>query len=183
MIRKKLIMWCAGAVIALSPFVSHATETASSLTLQEAIERTLAYSSDVKRVDAELAERYAEAFENSVLGNPEAEIDAAFVDGSTPGRSMELEQPLRLSDFGRRFGSGRKSAMQAGSIGVGFYCCHGCGPPSSGSACGSDGSSSSSKSRPSPWKSACRSCSLHSSNTARRGSRLVGSGPPRPDLV
>jgi cobalt-zinc-cadmium efflux system outer membrane protein len=102
MIRKKLIMWCAGAIVALSPFVSHATEKASSLTLQEAIERTLAYSPDVKRVDAELAERYAEAFEAEALNNPEAEFNAAFVDGSTPSNDLELEQPLRLSDFGSR---------------------------------------------------------------------------------
>ena len=102
MIRKKLIMWCAGAIVALSPFVSHATETASSLTLQEAVERTLAYSPDVKRVDAELAERYAEAFEAEALNNPEAEFNAAFVDGSTPSNDLELEQPLRLSDFGSR---------------------------------------------------------------------------------
>ncbi len=102
MLRRKLMAWCAWVLLASNPTASYATETDQSLTLSEAIERTLAYSPDVKRVDAALADRYAQAFETRVLENPEAEIDASFVDGSTPGRSMEIEQPLRISDFGSR---------------------------------------------------------------------------------
>lgn len=100
--QKKIIMWFAGVIFALSPVISNATEINSSITLEEAIERTLAYSPDIKRVDAEFAERYAQAFESKALGNPEAEIDASFLDNSRPGQSIELEQPLRFSDFGSR---------------------------------------------------------------------------------
>ena len=76
---------------------------ALTLSLEEVIKRSLAHNPAVKQIDFELAEKLAEAFEVGVLDNPEATADSLFEDGrGSPKWEIELEQPLRVSNFGAR---------------------------------------------------------------------------------
>ena len=76
---------------------------AKTLLLEEVIEHALQNSPETARIYRDLAEARAEAFEIEGLDNPTAEIDTtALTDEGTRSLSIEVEQPLRLSNFGSR---------------------------------------------------------------------------------
>ena len=76
---------------------------AETLSLETVIERTLQNSPETARILNSVADANAEAFEIETLDNPTAEIDiTAIEDDASRSIGLEIEQPMRLSNFGSR---------------------------------------------------------------------------------
>lgn len=82
------------------PFQAAKAET---LALETVIEQALQNSPETARILNSVADANAEAFEIETLDNPTAEIDITAVeDDASRSIGLEIEQPLRLSNFGSR---------------------------------------------------------------------------------
>jgi outer membrane protein TolC len=80
-------------------------DTAGSLTLEEALRRSLRYNSEIARLDAALADKLGRAIEAEVKINPTFKVGAGYASKKTEDGGAfeaEAEQPLRPSDFGLR---------------------------------------------------------------------------------
>ena len=76
---------------------------AETLSLETVIERALQNSPETARILNSVADANAEAFEIETLDNPTAEIDiTAIEDDASRSIGLEIEQPMRLSNFGSR---------------------------------------------------------------------------------
>lgn len=76
---------------------------AETLSLETVIEQALKNSPETARILNSVADADAEAFEIETLNNPTAEIDiTAIEDDASRSIGIEVEQPLRLSNFGSR---------------------------------------------------------------------------------
>lgn len=77
-----------------------AAQEARSVTLTEAVAASLANGPGLVQVDRDLALRLADAIEAETRANPEVGIDARLSEkGAGVGLEVEIEQPLRWSDF------------------------------------------------------------------------------------
>ena len=74
---------------------------ADTLPLKTVIEEALQNSPDTARILRDVANKQARAFEIETLGNPRAEVNINSLKNSSQNRVavIELEQPLRLSNF------------------------------------------------------------------------------------
>ncbi len=80
-------------------------DAAGSLTLEEALRRSLRYNPEFARLDAALADKLGRAIEAEVKVNPTFKVGAGYASRkSEDGGAFEVEaeQPLRPSDFGLR---------------------------------------------------------------------------------
>ncbi len=76
---------------------------AETLSLETVIEQALQHSPETARILNSFADADAEAFEIETLSNPTAEINAtAIEDNASRSIGIEIEQPMRLSNFGSR---------------------------------------------------------------------------------
>jgi outer membrane protein TolC len=76
-----------------------------SLTLEQALRRSLRYNPELGRLDAALADKLGRAIEAEVKLNPTFTVGAGYASKKTEDGGAfeaELEQPLRPSDFGLR---------------------------------------------------------------------------------
>ncbi len=77
----------------------------ASLTLAQALQRSLRHNPEIAQLDAGLADKLARAIEAEVKLNPEFKVSAGYAsedEGDGADVELELEQPLRPSDFGLR---------------------------------------------------------------------------------
>ncbi|MFN2508101.1 MAG: TolC family protein [Chthoniobacterales bacterium] len=80
-------------------------ENPRALTLEEALRRSLQFNPEIAKVDASLADKIAAAMEAEVKANPAFKLTGAGTSqrgGDGAFAEIELEQPLRPSDFGLR---------------------------------------------------------------------------------
>lgn len=78
-------------------------KAAETLTLEMLIQQALQNSPETSRILNILEDAKASAFDIETLQNPRAEIDiTAIEDDGTRSAGMEIEQPMRLSNFGSR---------------------------------------------------------------------------------
>jgi outer membrane protein TolC len=80
-------------------------DTAGSLTLEEAVRRSLRYNPEIARLDAALAEKLGRAIQTEVKLNPAFKVTGGYEsdrDGAGGAFEFEIEQPFRPSDFGLR---------------------------------------------------------------------------------
>ncbi len=80
-------------------------ETVRSLSLNEALQRSLRSNPEIARLDAALADKLGRAIEAEVKLNPTFKIGGGYASRQTENGGAfdaELEQPLRPSDFGLR---------------------------------------------------------------------------------
>ncbi|MBT4739021.1 MAG: TolC family protein [Rhodospirillaceae bacterium] len=85
------------ALVLGSPTISVAQ---TPLSLSDVLSDALRNSSDVARLDRDLALRLADAIETETRTNPEVEVMARYSDkGEGAGLELEFSQPLRFSDF------------------------------------------------------------------------------------
>ena len=92
------------------------TAKAETLSLETLIEQALQNSPETARILNSVADADAEAFEIETLNNPTAEIDiTAIEDDASRSIGIEIEQPLRLSNFGSR-GSYASALRRTASI-------------------------------------------------------------------
>lgn len=78
---------------------------AATLTLDEALRRSLRHNPEIAQLGAGLADKLARAIEAEVKLNPEFKVTGGYTsetDGDGGEVELELEQPLRPSDFGLR---------------------------------------------------------------------------------
>jgi len=78
---------------------------AGNLTLEEALRRSLHYNPEFARLDAALADKLGRAIEAEVKSNPSFKVGAGYVSKKSEDGGafeVEVEQPLRPSDFGLR---------------------------------------------------------------------------------
>ena len=89
---------------------------AETLSLETVIEQALQNSPETARILNSVADADAEAFEIETLDNPTAEIDiTAIEDDASRSVGIEIEQPLRFSNFGSR-GSYASALRRTASI-------------------------------------------------------------------
>ena len=90
-------------VLLVALFAPAQTANADTLSLETVIEQALQNSPETARILNSLANADAEAFEIETLNNPTAEINiTAIEDDASRAIGIEVEQPLRLSNFGSR---------------------------------------------------------------------------------
>ena len=85
--------------------VAVAPPRAGTLSLEEALRRSLLFNPEIARLDAALADKLGRAIEAEVKLNPSFKVTAARTserEGAGSEFELELEQPLRPSDFGLR---------------------------------------------------------------------------------
>ena len=78
---------------------------AATLTLEQALRRSLRYNPEIAQLDAALADKLGRAIEAEVKLNPEFKVTGGYtseIEGDGGEVEIELEQPLRPSDFGLR---------------------------------------------------------------------------------
>ena len=84
-------------------FALAATQPSSAQTpmaLSEVLAEALRNSSDVARIDRDLALRLADAIEVETRANPEVDVLAKYSEkGDGTGLEVDVSQPLRFSDF------------------------------------------------------------------------------------
>lgn len=89
---------------------------ADTLLLETVIEKALQNSPETARILNDFANADAEAFEVETLSNPTAEINiTAIEDDASRSVGIEIEQPMRLSNFGSR-GSYANALRKTASI-------------------------------------------------------------------
>ncbi len=97
-------------------FVPIQSARAETLLLETVIEQALQHSPETARILNSFADADAEAFEIETLNNPTAEINAtAIEDNASRSIGIEIEQPMRLSNFGSR-GSYAYAVRRAANI-------------------------------------------------------------------
>ena len=77
----------------------------ATLTLEQALQRSLRHSPEIAQLDATLADKLGRAVEAEVKLNPQFKITGGYTsedEGDGGEVEFELEQPLRPSDFGLR---------------------------------------------------------------------------------
>ena len=91
-------------ITALALLLPFQVPQAATLSLETVIEQALQNSPQTARILSDVADAEAEAFEIETPDNPMAEINiTSFKDGNDNRTAeIELEQPLRLSNFGSR---------------------------------------------------------------------------------
>ncbi len=92
--------WRAAAQVAIAPLAGGPT-----LTLDDALRRSLRYNPEIARLDASLADKLGRAIESEVKLNPTFKVGggyAAKVGENGGAFHAEVEQPFRPSDFGLR---------------------------------------------------------------------------------
>ena len=91
-------------ITALALLLPFQVPQAETLSLETVIEQALQNSPQTARILSDVADAEAEAFEIETPDNPRAEINiTSFKDGNDNRTAeIELEQPLRLSNFGSR---------------------------------------------------------------------------------
>lgn len=91
-------------ITALALLLPFQVPQAETLSLETVIEQALQNSPQTARILSDVADAEAEAFEIETPDNPRAEINiTSFKDGiDNRTAEIELEQPLRLSNFGSR---------------------------------------------------------------------------------
>lgn len=88
-----------GAVV-LCALIGLPAKAQTPLSLSNAVAGALSNSTDVARLDRDLAVRLADAIEVETRSNPEVEVLAKLSDaGDGAGIEVEVAQPLRFSDF------------------------------------------------------------------------------------
>ena len=75
---------------------------AQRLTLEEAIQLSLRWNPEIAKLDAVLADKLGRAVEAEVKLNPAFKITTAGAEVDSAAGEVEIEQPLRPSDFGLR---------------------------------------------------------------------------------
>lgn len=80
------------------------TAKAETISLETVIEQALQNSPETARILNDVAGAQAQAFDIETLDNPKAEINVTAIKGDDESRiaEIELEQPLKLSNFGSR---------------------------------------------------------------------------------
>ena len=99
-----LAIACRGGAFA-QVAVAPARGEAQTLSLDEAIRRSLRNNPEIARLDATLADKLGRAIEAEVKSNPTFKVTAGRTsegDGVGSEFELEVEQPLRPSDFGLR---------------------------------------------------------------------------------
>jgi len=94
-----------GRLAAQVAVTSSATGEAATLTLDDALRRSLRFNPEMARLDAALADKLGRAIESEVKLNPTFKVTAGYAserDGDGGAAELEVEQPLRPSDFGLR---------------------------------------------------------------------------------
>jgi outer membrane protein TolC len=79
--------------------------SATALTLDEALRRSLRWNPEIARLDAALADKLGRAIEAEVKMNPTLKAGVGYISeeaGTGGAFELEMEQPLRPSDFGLR---------------------------------------------------------------------------------
>ena len=92
----------AGAQVAVT---SSSRSGGATLTLELALQRSLRHNPEIAQLDAALADKLGRAIEAEVKLNPEFKVTGGYTsesDGDGGEVELELEQPLRPSDFGLR---------------------------------------------------------------------------------
>lgn len=90
-------------LLLLAVFITPQAVKAEILSLETVIEQALKNSPATARILNSVADSEAVAFEIETLDNPTTEIDiTAIEDGASRSIGLEIEQPLRLSNFGSR---------------------------------------------------------------------------------
>lgn len=94
---------CAAILMVFSFNPTMASDKAATLSLEMLIQQAFENSPETARILSDVANAQAEAFEVETLNNPELETNftVANNDGSDV-LEIEIEQPLRLSNFGSR---------------------------------------------------------------------------------
>jgi outer membrane protein TolC len=93
------------AQVAVAPLGDSDRAPRRSLTLDEALRRSLRHNPEIARLDATLADKLARAIETEVKLNPSFKVTggrASEREGVGTALEFEIEQPLRPSDFGLR---------------------------------------------------------------------------------
>lgn len=89
--------------VAVAPF--NDGNSAGSLSLEEALRRSLRHNPEIARLDAALAEKLGRAIQTEVKLNPAFKVTGGRTserDGVGSAFEFEIEQPFRPSDFGLR---------------------------------------------------------------------------------
>lgn len=97
-----LIVDCETGAIAQ---VAVAQSRGTTLSLDEALRRTLRFNPEIAKLDASLADKLGGAIEAEVKLNPSFKVGGGYVSeeaGNGGAVEFEVEQPLRPSDFGLR---------------------------------------------------------------------------------
>ena len=96
--------WCEGAAAQVA-VTSSARSARATLTLEQALQRSLRHNPEIGRLDAALADKLGRAIEAEVKLNPSFKLTGARTserEGVGTEFELEIEQPLRPSDFGLR---------------------------------------------------------------------------------
>jgi outer membrane protein TolC len=99
-----ILIGCGGRVYA-QVAVAPARTRGTTLTLDEALRRSLRHNPEIAKLDAALADKLGRAIEAEVKLNPSFKVGAGYVSeeaGTGGAFELEVEQPLRPSDFGLR---------------------------------------------------------------------------------
>lgn len=103
-------------VLLVALFAPIQAAKAETLSLETVVEQALKNSPDTARILNNVADADAEAFEIETLDNPTAEINiTAIEDDASRSVGIEIEQPLRFSNFGSR-GSYASALRRTASI-------------------------------------------------------------------
>jgi outer membrane protein TolC len=100
-----LILFGAGRVAYPQVAIEPPRSSARTLTLEEALRRSLRHNPEIAKLDAALADKLGRAIEAEVKQNPAFKITAgrtSETEGVGSEFELELEQPFRPSDFGLR---------------------------------------------------------------------------------
>ncbi len=103
-------------ILLVALFAPTQAAKAGTLSLETVIKQALQNSPETARILNDFADADAEAFEIETLSNPTAEINiTAIEDGTSRSVGIEIEQPMRLSNFGSR-GSYANALRRTASI-------------------------------------------------------------------
>jgi hypothetical protein len=94
-----------GRAAAQVAIASSARSGGATLTLEQALQRSLRHNPEIAQLDAALADKLGRAIEAEVKLNPEFKVTGGYTsedEGDGGEVELELEQPLRPSDFGLR---------------------------------------------------------------------------------
>ncbi|HSH39014.1 MAG TPA: TolC family protein, partial [Chthoniobacterales bacterium] len=97
-------VWCEGAAAQVA-VTSSPRKGDATVTLEQALQRSLRYNPEIAKLDANLADKLGRAIEAEVKLNPSFKVGGGYVSeeaGTGGAFALEVEQPLRPSDFGLR---------------------------------------------------------------------------------
>jgi len=97
--------WRAVAQVAVTSSAAADSGGVVTLTLENALRRSLRYNPEMARLDAALADKLGRAIESEVKLNPTFKVGGGYASTSSENGGAvdgEIEQPLRPSDFGLR---------------------------------------------------------------------------------